>query len=147
MSSLIVSFVESSNHCILASSFLVLFVSLRAYGHLVDKLEFIENGVHSCIFYDVFDVGGYVGSSLLEVLRCFDATRRPVSNKLEFAQFGAHMQKLWQFWFPVEYSCFRGSGFRMAPAVVPRYLAVVPLRSHRRQYRSAAVVLPMGPQQ
>ena len=26
-------------------SFLVLFVSLRAYGHLDDKLEFIENGV------------------------------------------------------------------------------------------------------
>ena len=87
-----------------------------AYGHLDDKLEFIENVVHSCIFYDVFDVGGYVGSSLLEVSllyllgipplpllitsRCFDATRRLVSNKLEFAQFGAHMQKLWQFWFP-----------------------------------------------
>ena len=49
VSSLIVSFVESSNHCILASYFLgsclVLFVSLRAYGHLDDKLEFIENGV------------------------------------------------------------------------------------------------------
>ena len=28
-------------------SCLVLFVSLRAYGHLDDKLEFIENGVHS----------------------------------------------------------------------------------------------------
>ena len=70
----------------------------------------------SRIFYDVFDVGGYAGSSRLEVsllyllayLPClfllypvivFDATRRLVSNKLEFAQFGAHMQKLWQFWF------------------------------------------------
>ena len=63
------------------------------------------------IFYDVFDVGGYAGSSRLEVSllyllaylprrRCFDATRLPLSNKLEFAQFGAHMQKLWQFWFP-----------------------------------------------
>ena len=79
---------------------------------------------------------GYAGSSRLEVSllyfvgipslpllsitsRCFDATRRLVSNKLEFAQFGAHLQKLWQFWFPVEYTCFRGSGFRMAPAVVP----------------------------
>ena len=62
------------------------------------------------IFYDVFDVGGYAGSSRLEVsllyllaylpsCRCFDATRLPLSNKLEFAQFGAHMQKLWQFWF------------------------------------------------
>ena len=56
---------------------------------------------------------GYAGSSQLEVsllyllaylpclpCRCFDATRRLVSNKLEFAQFGAHMQKLWQFLFP-----------------------------------------------
>ena len=77
--------------------------------------------------------------------RCFDATRRLVSNKLEFAQFGGHMQKLWQFWFPVEYSCFRGSGFRMVPAVVPRYPAVVPLRGHKRQYRSAAVVPLVGP--
>ena len=69
----------------------------------------------SCIFYDVFDVGGYAGSSRLEVSllfllglpplplltitsRCFDATRLALSNKLEFAQFGAHLQKLWQFW-------------------------------------------------
>ena len=40
--------------------------------------------------------------SMLEgmpVLRCFDATRLPLSNKLEFAQFGAHLQKLWQLWF------------------------------------------------
>ena len=66
---------------------------------------------------------------------CFDATRLSQSNKLEFAQFGAHMQKLWQFWFPVEYSCFRGSG-----------TAVVPLRGHKRQYHSAAVVPLVGPQ-
>ena len=87
------------------------------------------------IFYDVFDVGGFAGSSRLEVSllyllaslpassyynqSLFDATRLPLSNKLEFAQFGAHMQKLWQFWFSLEYTCFRGSGFRMAPAVVP----------------------------
>ena len=107
---------------------------------------------------------GYAGSSRLEVSllyfvgipsvplltitsRCFDATRRLVSNKLEFAQFGAHMQKLWQFWFPVEYTFLRGSGFRMVPAVVPRYPVVVPLRSHKRQYRSAAVVPLVGPQQ
>ena len=61
----------------------------------------------TCFLYDVFDVGGYAGSSLLEVsllclfsyLLCFDATRCLVSNKLEFAQFGAHLQKLWQLWF------------------------------------------------
>ena len=50
MSSLIISFVESSNHCMLASYFLVLvwFILVRfgAYGHLLDKLEFIKNGVH-----------------------------------------------------------------------------------------------------
>ena len=72
------------------------------------------------ILYDVFDVGAYAGSFQLEVsLLYFDATRRLVSNKLEFAQFGAHMQKLWQFWFSVEYTCFRGSGFSLAPVVVP----------------------------
>ena len=32
-------------YIIFLGSCLVLFVSLRAYGHLVDKLEFIENGV------------------------------------------------------------------------------------------------------
>ena len=67
----------------------------------------------TCFFYDVFDGGGSAGSSLLKVSLlfllgipplpllgcCFDAARRLVSNKLEFAQFGAHMQKLWQFWF------------------------------------------------
>ena len=42
---------------------------------------------------------------------CFDATRLSQSNKLEFAQFGAHMQKLWQFWFP--------SGSTAARAAVP----------------------------
>ena len=61
----------------------------------------------ACILYDVFVVGGFAGSSRLEVsllyllayLPCFDATHRLVSNKLEFAQFGARMKKLWQFWF------------------------------------------------
>ena len=51
VSSSIVSFVEISNHfhpCItlLGYCLVFLFVSFRAYGHLHDKLEFIENGVH-----------------------------------------------------------------------------------------------------
>ena len=83
------------------------------------------------IFYDVFDVGGYAGSSRLEVsllyllaylpcLFCFDATRLPLSNKLEFAQFGAHMQKLWQFWFPSGSTAGRnGSPAWVLQAVVP----------------------------
>ena len=73
------------------------------------------------IFYDVFYVGGYAGSSRLEVsLRCFDATRLPLSNKLEFAQFGAHMQKLWQFWFPSGSTAGRsGSTAWVLQAVVP----------------------------
>ena len=82
----------------------------------------------TCIFYDVFDVGGYAGSSLLEVSLlsckayllclflltslCFDATRCLVSNKLEFAQFGAHMKKFWQF-------CFSPCSSTAVAAVVP----------------------------
>ena len=34
---------------IFIGSYLVLFVSLRAYVHLDDKLEFIENGVRLCL--------------------------------------------------------------------------------------------------
>ena len=39
------------------------------------------------------------------------------------------MQKLWQFWFSVEYTCFRGSGIRMGQRYycLWRY-AVLPLR-------------------
>ena len=93
-----------------------LFVSFRAFGHLHDKLEFIENEVRICIFYDVFDVGVYAGSSFIEVSllyilgisplplliissRCLDNARLHLSNEFEFSQFGAHLQKLWQFWF------------------------------------------------
>ena len=43
---------------------------------------------------------------------CFDATHRLVSNKLEFAQFGAHMKKFWQF-------CFSPCGSTAVAAVVP----------------------------
>ena len=76
----------------------------------------------SRIFYDVFDVGGYAGSSLLEVSLLYLLGIPPlplltITNKLEFAQFGAHMQKLWQFWFI---------------AVVPRAGAVVPLGCYKR---------------
>ena len=74
----------------------------------------------TCIFYDVFDVGGYAGSSLMEcsllyilgIPHCFDATRLPLSNKLEFAQFGTHMKTLWQF-------CFSPCGSAVVAAVVP----------------------------
>ena len=45
-------------------------------------------------------------------IRCFDATRLPQSNKLEFAQFGAHMKKFWQF-------CFSPCGSTAVAAVVP----------------------------
>ena len=94
----------------------------------------------SCIFYDVFDVGGYAGSSRLEVsLLCFDATRLTLSNKLEFAQFGAHMKKLWQFWFS---PC----GSTAVAAVVPLVAssgstaptrAVVLLEAEKQQFPTA----------
>ena len=74
------------------------------------------------------------------VLRCFDATRCLVSNKLEFAQFGAHLQKLWQFWFPWSILCFRGSGLRLASAVVPRSTGVVPPKHSSGSTAPRAVV-------
>ena len=51
-------------------SCLVLFVSLRSYGHLDDKLEFIENGVCMCLL-NVFDVGGFTGLIRGRVLTIF----------------------------------------------------------------------------
>ena len=59
MSSLIVSFVESSNHCILASSFLVLvWFSLRVLELLVILMTSLSSSKteFACFFYDVFDV-------------------------------------------------------------------------------------------
>ena len=80
----------ASSYYIIGSCLVLLFVSFGAYGHLADKLEFIENGVHSHRLWCF---------RCWRLCRYFDATRRLVSNKLEFAQFGAHLQKLWQFWF------------------------------------------------
>ena len=74
MTSLIVSFIESSNHCILATSFLILiyifFLGFRACGHLLDKLEFIENGVHMLLLF-VFGVGGFTSLIQGRVLTFF----------------------------------------------------------------------------
>ena len=119
-SSLIVSFVESSNHCILASSFLVL-VWCFSLWFLELMVIFMTSSSSSktdfmCFFHYVFVVGGIAGSSPMEVShlhiigipplpllnitsRCLDSPCRHLSNKLEFARFGVHLQKLWQFWF------------------------------------------------
>ena len=74
VSSLFVSFAESSNLCILGIIFLgsclVLFVSLRAYVHLDDKIEFIENGVHMPL-YCVFGVVVFTGLIRGRVLTIF----------------------------------------------------------------------------
>jgi hypothetical protein len=99
-----------------SSSFLVLgwFFSLWVLELMVSFMTSSSSSKTEslCIFYDVFDVGVFAGSSLIEVshlytigifiLSLLDSSCRPESNKLEFAQFGAHLQKLWQFWF----SCF-----------------------------------------
>ena len=100
----------------IGSCLVLLFVSFGAYGHLGDKLDFIKNGVYShllrcfrcwrlCRF---FLVGGFtplfVGIPPLPLLT--------ITNKLEFAQFGAHMKKFWQF-------CFSPCGSTAGAAVVP----------------------------
>ena len=72
--SLIVSWVESSNHCILTSCFLVLvLLSLWVLELMVilitslssSKTEFV------CVFYDVFGVGGFTGLIRWRVLTIF----------------------------------------------------------------------------
>ena len=74
VSSLIVSFVESSNHCILASCFLVLvwfsfwvleLMVILMTSSISSKMEF------SCFFYCVFGVGGFTGLIQGRVLTIF----------------------------------------------------------------------------
>ena len=93
------------------------------------------------IFYDVFDVGGFAGSSQLEVsvavlmllVVLFPTSLSLLNSELICRSYGS--------------SCFFECGFVTVPAVVPWYPAVVLLRGHKRQYRSAAVVPLVGPQQ
>ena len=115
VSSLIVSFVESSNHCILASSLLVLvwFFSLWYLELMVIFMTSSSSSIMelTCFFYDVLDVGVFAGSSFIEVshlyiIGIFLPPLLTITNKLEFAQFGAHWQKLWQFWFFLEVYLF-----------------------------------------
>ena len=72
--SLIVSLVESSNHCILASSFLVLiWFSLWVLELMVILMTSLSSSKteFACIFYDVFDVGGFTGLIRGRVLTIF----------------------------------------------------------------------------
>ena len=73
--SLIVSLVESSNHCILASCFLVLvwFFSLWDLELMVSFMTSSSSSKtkFTCIFYDVFDVGGFTGLIRGRVLAIF----------------------------------------------------------------------------
>ena len=74
VSSLIVSFVESSNHCILASCFLVL---VWFYLWVLELMVILMTSSSSskteftCFFYDVFDVGGFAGLIRGRVLTIF----------------------------------------------------------------------------
>ena len=69
----------------------------------------------ACVFYDVFDVGGFTGLIRRRVLTIFFwdfshllliaisikvvlAHVVSFSNKLGFVEFGVRLQKLWLFW-------------------------------------------------
>ena len=72
--SLIVSLVESSNHCILASCFLVLvWLSLWVLELMVILMTSLSSSKTeiACVFYDVFDVGGFTGLIRWRVLTIF----------------------------------------------------------------------------
>ena len=74
VSSLIVSFVESSNHCILASCFLVLvWFSLWVLELMVIFMTSLSSSKaeFACVFYDVFGVGGFTGLIRGRVLTIF----------------------------------------------------------------------------
>ena len=43
----LLAYLLASSYYIIGSCLVLLFVSFGAYGHLGDKLEFIDNGVHS----------------------------------------------------------------------------------------------------
>ena len=74
VSSLIVSFVESSKHCILASCFLVLvWFSLWVLELMVILMTSLSSSKteFACVFYDVFCVGGFTGLIRGRVLTIF----------------------------------------------------------------------------
>ena len=74
VSSLIVSFVENSNHCILASCFLVLvWFSLWVLELMVILMTSLSSSKteFACVFYDVFGVGGFTGLIRGRVLTIF----------------------------------------------------------------------------
>src|SRR6187401_889253 len=74
MSSLIISFVESSNHCMLASYFLFLgcflLVILGAYVIFLTSLSSSKTEF-TCFFYCLFGVGGFTGLFRGRVLTIF----------------------------------------------------------------------------
>ena len=74
VSSLIVSFIEISNHCILASCFLVLvWFSLWVLELMVILMTSLSSSKteFACVFYDVFGVGGFTGLIRGRVLTIF----------------------------------------------------------------------------
>ena len=73
VSSLIVSFVKSSNHCILASCFLVLvwFSLWVLYLMVILMTSLSSSKTEFACVYDVFDVGGFTGLIRGRVLAIF----------------------------------------------------------------------------
>ena len=115
---LIVSFVESTNLCILAINFIGSYLDLILVLVLVvlvmTRLSSPKTVV-ICVFYCGFDIGDFVGSSVrkiylfiyLQNLHCLfsifkGCICRPLSNKIGFTSFGLHWQKIFLFRFANE---------------------------------------------
>ena len=103
-------------------SCLVLFVSLRASVILLTSLSSSKTEF-ACTFYDVL--------MLLVVL--FPTSLSLLNSELICRSYGS--------------SCFLECGFCQGPSGSTVYLVVVPLRGLKRQYRSAAVLPAVTPQQ
>ena len=115
---LIVSFVESTNLCIHCNHlYWFLFGSYRGVVLVLVVLVMTRPSspktVFICVFYCVFGIGDFAGSSVRKVsslpflckisIACLHISKgsfcRPLSNKIGFTSFGLHLQKIWHFRF------------------------------------------------
>ena len=124
VSSLIQLIVESSNHCIIASSFLVL---VWCFSLWVLDLMFIlmtssssSKTEFTCLFYCVFGVVVFTGSCFVLLFVSFGDCGH-LGDKLEFIENGVHSHLLWCF------RCWSLCRFFSVGGFTPLFVGIPPL--------------------